>query len=170
MNTRFQKTSASDEWYTPKEIIQALGVFDLDPCAPMKPLWRTASRMVNKKEDGLKTDWGGVRVWCNPPYSQPLLTQFCEKMVANNNGIMLLFSRTGNKLFQELLFPHCDAVLFLRNRVHFYLPDGTRGGAPGCDSLLIAFGEENVQALRNCHQEGYLFINSTQSGKITKNH
>ena len=59
MNTAFQRTAASDEWYTPKEIIDSLGVFELDPCAPMKPLWKTAERMVNKEEDGLKIAWGG---------------------------------------------------------------------------------------------------------------
>ena len=59
MDTSFQKTAANDEWYTPREIIEALGPFDLDPCAPMKPLWRTAARMVNKEQDGLKNSWGG---------------------------------------------------------------------------------------------------------------
>lgn len=35
MNTTFERSSNStDEWYTPKEIIDALGEFDLDPCAP----------------------------------------------------------------------------------------------------------------------------------------
>lgn len=43
MNTSFEKSkNSTDEWYTPKEIIDALGEFDLDPCAPMRPLWRTA--------------------------------------------------------------------------------------------------------------------------------
>lgn len=43
MNTTFERSSNStDEWYTPKEIIDALGEFDLDPCAPMHPLWPTA--------------------------------------------------------------------------------------------------------------------------------
>lgn len=43
MNTSFEKSkNSTDEWYTPKEIIDALGKFDLDPCAPMRPLWRTA--------------------------------------------------------------------------------------------------------------------------------
>ena len=32
MNTRFERTEkASDEWYTPKEVLEALGKFDLDP-------------------------------------------------------------------------------------------------------------------------------------------
>jgi len=36
MNTTFERSSNStDEWYTPKEIIDALGEFDLDPCAPL---------------------------------------------------------------------------------------------------------------------------------------
>ena len=38
MNTRFEKSvHSSDEWYTPKEILEALGKFDLDPCAPVRP-------------------------------------------------------------------------------------------------------------------------------------
>lgn len=35
MNTTFERTkNSTDEWYTPKEIIDALGIFDTDPCAP----------------------------------------------------------------------------------------------------------------------------------------
>lgn len=53
MNTSFEKSkNSTDEWYTPKEIIDALGEFDLDPCAPMRPLWRTARVMYNKEQDG----------------------------------------------------------------------------------------------------------------------
>ena len=154
MDTSFQRTTASDEWFTPKELIDALGEFDLDPCAPMKPLWPTAKVMYNKADDGLSYIWGGVRVWLNPPYSQPLFTQFCERFVENGNGILLTFARTDNKVFQELLLPNCDAALFLRHRVKFYLPDGTRGGSPGCGSVLFAFGQENADALLNSGLEG----------------
>lgn len=59
MNTSFEKSkNSTDEWYTPKEIIDALGEFDLDPCAPMRPLWRTARVMYNKEQDGLKQKMG----------------------------------------------------------------------------------------------------------------
>ena len=35
MNTQLEKSvRSSDEWYTPKEILDALGKFDLDPCNP----------------------------------------------------------------------------------------------------------------------------------------
>lgn len=54
MNTSFEKSkNSTDEWYTPKEIIDALGEFDLDPCAPMRPLWRTARVMYNKEQKSM---------------------------------------------------------------------------------------------------------------------
>ena len=60
MNTTFERSSNStDEWYTPREIIEALGEFDLDPCAPMHPLWPTAKIMYNKQDNGLIQNWGG---------------------------------------------------------------------------------------------------------------
>lgn len=79
MNTSFEKSrNTTDEWYTPKEIIESLGEFDLDPCSPVKPLWQTAKVMYNKHDDGLKQKWEG-RVWLNPPYSRPLIELFCKK-------------------------------------------------------------------------------------------
>lgn len=51
MNTSFEKSkNSTDEWYTPKEIIDALGEFDLDPCAPMRPQSdRTLDQMYGKR-------------------------------------------------------------------------------------------------------------------------
>lgn len=47
---------------TPREIIEALGEFDLDPCAPMHPLWPTAKIMYNKQDNGLIQNWGGANL------------------------------------------------------------------------------------------------------------
>lgn len=81
MNTSFERSeNTTDEWYTPIEIIQSFGEFDLDPCAPMNPLWKTAKKMYNKEDDGLKQDWEG-RVWLNPPYSRPLIELVLGKKI-----------------------------------------------------------------------------------------
>lgn len=46
---------SSDEWYTPKWVIEELGPFDLDPCAPITPPMRlrhsltTNSRTVSNR-------------------------------------------------------------------------------------------------------------------------
>ena len=58
-----------DEWLTPPAIIQALGEFDLDPCAPSdaRRPWDTAQRHFCVEQNGLAQEWNG-RVWLNPPY------------------------------------------------------------------------------------------------------
>lgn len=104
MNTSFEIKAASDEWYTPRELVDSLGEFDLDPCAPVKRLWDTAKKHFTKEDDGLSKDWEGKRVWLNPPYSKPLIDLFVKKMAENNNGIALLYNRCDNVMFQEVIF------------------------------------------------------------------
>lgn len=63
MNTSFERSAnASDEWYTPREIIEALGEFDLDPCAPMHPLWPTAKNHVQQAGQWSYTKLGGANL------------------------------------------------------------------------------------------------------------
>ncbi len=78
MNTSFQQSkNRTDEWYTPPEIIRALGEFDLDPCAPNEVFY-TAKRCFTKEMDGLSCQWHG-RVFCNPPYTHSLILPFLRK-------------------------------------------------------------------------------------------
>ena len=57
MNTSFQKTTASDEWATPWEIVNDLGEFDMDVCAT--PENAKANHFYTIDNDGLKQNWGG---------------------------------------------------------------------------------------------------------------
>lgn len=158
MNTTFEKTKDStDEWYTPIELINSLGEFDLDPCAPINPLWQTARTMYNKYDDGLSKEWFG-RIWLNPPYSRPLIEQFVRKMADHGNGIALLFNRCDSKMFQDVIFEKATAMKFLRKRIRFYRQDGTRGESPGCGSILIAFGQDNAKILNECDIQGKFVV------------
>lgn len=76
-------------------------------------------------------------------------------MVDHNNGILLLFARLDNKLFQEIILPRATAILFMRHRVRFYREDGTQGGSPGIGSVLIAFGSKNAEILRRSGIAGF---------------
>lgn len=91
---------------------------------------------------------GGGRIWLNPPYSRPLIEQFVKRLAEHGNGIALLFNRCDSKMFQDVIFKKATAMKFLRNRIRFFRPDGTRGDSPGCGSVLIAFGRENAEILR----------------------
>lgn len=160
MDTTFERVKdTTDEWYTPKEIIDALGEFDLDPCAPVVPLWNTAKVMYNKNDDGLKQEWLG-RVWLNPPYTRPLIEQFVKRMTEHGDGIALLFNRCDSKMFQDIIFENATAIKFLRGRIKFYRSNGEQGGTPGCGSVLVAFGEDNAKILENCGIKGkYVRLN-----------
>lgn len=153
MNTSFQKTKHStDEWYTPPEIIHALGEFDLDPCAP-KDNFHTAKRCFTKEMDGLIQPWAG-RIWLNPPYSRPLIVDFLRKMTEHGNGIALLFDRMDSGLWHDVIFPTADAMLVMRGRVRFLKQDGTQGSAGGCGSVFVAWGKENALRLSQCGIDG----------------
>ena len=153
MNASFLRIKATDEWYTPLELIQALGEFDLYPCAPISPLWQTARVMYNKNDDGVTKEWHG-RVWLNPPYTQPFLKQFVQRMANHNNGIALLYNLRGNTMFHDIIIPTATAMKFLRKCIRFYRPDGTQGGCSGCGSVLISWGEDNARVIQSCKLEG----------------
>lgn len=150
----------TDEWYTPPEIIKSLGEFDLDPCSPIVRPWDTAKQHYNKEQDGLILPWFG-RVWVNPPYGS-LMYKWIEKLSIHSDGIALIFARTETVAFQRYVFEIADSILFIKNRLHFYNQDGVRAkfnaGAP---SVLIAYGERNVDALAYSGIEGkHVLINS----------
>jgi DNA N-6-adenine-methyltransferase (Dam) len=77
--------TADNEWFTPIEYVDrvrdVLGEIDLDPAshALAQKIIR-AARFFTREDDGLTKDWSG-RVWLNPPYAQPLIGQFVDKLV-----------------------------------------------------------------------------------------
>lgn len=75
-------------------------------------------------------------------------------MSEHNNGIALLFNRCDNTMFHDIIFKTATAMKFLRKRIRFYRPDGTMGRSPGCGSVLVAWGEDNAETLRNCKLAG----------------
>ena len=164
MDTRQQRNKpvSSDEWYTPKWIIDTLGPFDLDPCSPAVRPFDAATVHWTKEQDGLRMPWGkteDVRVWLNPPYSRPLIEQFVRKMADHNNDIALLVNRQDNVMWQEVIFPTAASMIFMRHRVKFITPDG-KTGQPFFGSCLVVWGEQNDIILRNCGIEGkYVRLN-----------
>jgi len=134
-------------WLTPPGIIDALGPFDLDPCAAPSPRpWPTASRHIELPEDGLAADWSG-RVWCNPPFGYHTKA-WLRRMAEHQNGIALAFARTDTAMFHESVFPRAHGALFVAGRPSFHYPDGTKAkGNSGGPIVLIAYGKTNEDAL-----------------------
>lgn len=137
-----------DEWLTPPEIIQTLGPFDLDPCAPINRPWSTATNHYTVLDNGLQQPWEG-RVWLNPPYGREA-AEWLHKLGEHGNGIALIFARTETEMFFEHVWTKADALLFFKGRLHFHHVTGERAKAnAGAPSVLVAYGIDNIRAL-NC--------------------
>ncbi len=142
-----------DEWLTPPGIIEALGPFDLDPCAPVNRPWNTAAKHYTILDDGLSKPWEG-RVWCNPPYGLEA-DRWLARMADHNNGIALIFARTETEMFFERVWKRADAVLFLRGRLYFHHVNGDRAKAnAGAPSVLVAYGAGFAAVLDGCNLLG----------------
>ena len=144
-----------DEWLTPPELIKALGCFDLDPCAPSpesRP-WDTANWHLSKEDDGLSYGWNG-RVWCNPPYGKEAAL-WLAKLADHGNGVALIFARTETAMFVEQVWGKATALLFIYGRLHFHHVDGSRASHnSGAPSVLVAYGVNNANNLRECRIPG----------------
>jgi hypothetical protein len=143
----------NDEWLTPPHILDALGTFDLDPCAPIISPWETANNKFTIEDDGLKQKWYG-RVWCNPPYGLQA-AEWLNKLAEHGNGIALIFARTETRMFFDHVWNKADAVLFIEGRLFFHYVTGEKAPAnAGAPSVLVAYGKENVEILKNCGLRG----------------
>ena len=147
----------TNEWVTPRNITESLGKFDLDPCSMKDQPWYHAKNHYTVEDNGLEKPWKG-RVWLNPPYG-PDAAHWLDKLAEHGNGIALIFARTETKMF----FDHCwkaSGLLFLKGRLYFHYPDGKKAAAnSGGPSVLIAYGENNVQAMKDSGLEGALVTN-----------
>lgn len=142
-------------WLTPPYVIDALGPFDLDPCAAPEPRpWSTAHTHWTRVDGSLNRPWFG-RVFLNPPYGpKAQIAPWMRRMAEHGCGTALIFARTETALFFETVWDQATAVLFLKGRLRFHradgcLPHGNPGrGTAGAPSILIAYGSDDAERLR----------------------
>lgn len=164
-NHRAQGTG-DNEWYTPAEHIEAaravMGDIDLDPASSaLANETVRAARFFDIEADGLAQEWGG-RVWMNPPYAQPWIMRFCEKLTEEAaagrviEAIALTHNYTDTGWF-HLLAGKADAVCFTRGRISFLDPNGKRA-APTQGQAFTYIGPNVPEFVRQFRRFGLVMV------------
>ena len=133
-------SSERDDWETPRELfdrIDAIWHFTVD--AASSDSNALCERHFTAESDGLSQDWGGERVWCNPPYGRGIKDWirkgFEESRKPGTVVVMLVPARTDTAWYHDYV-SQADEVAYLRGRLKF---SGAESNAP-FPSMLVRFG------------------------------
>lgn len=132
-------SSANEVWETPQDFFDKLNEefhFDLDPCA--LPENAKCETFFTPEDNGLIQDWGGHKVFCNPPYGRSLKTWvrkcYLEGKKPNTIVVMLIPARTDTSFFHDYIYHHAE-IRFVRGRLKF---GGCENSAP-FPSMVVIF-------------------------------
>jgi DNA N-6-adenine-methyltransferase (Dam) len=149
-----QSVGATDEWFTPPHVFEALGCeFDLDVASPGQQLtpWIPAKRFITCHS--LAAPWSGS-VWMNPPFGpRNGIVPWLEKFFQHGNGIALVPDRTSAPWWQQFA-PRAELILFVAPKIKFLAPDGIPGASPAQGTSLLAVGQQGCAALRRAAANG----------------
>lgn len=160
------------EWYTPVEYIEAarlvMGSIDTDPASSeLANKTVKATQFFTQNNTGLLQRWCG-NVWMNPPYSQPLITQFTNLLVEKylskeiNQACVLVNNATETNFYQNMMRT-CSVICFIKGRVKFIDVNGKESGAPLQGQTILYFGN-NRELFSKVFSEYGVLLYATQEG------
>jgi ParB family chromosome partitioning protein len=162
--------SGEYEWYTPNEYVEyarnVMERIDLDPATSVKANETIkAEQIFTKEDDGLLQEWSG-NVWLNPPYSQPLISEFSDKLINElpniDQACVLVNNATETVWFQNML-SRCDAVCFLKGRIKYLDENGDASNSPLQGQTIIYFGKNHDDFINKFNELGICLIRKNQT-------
>lgn len=153
--------AGDNEWYTPADYIKAakavMGDVDLDPASSdVANSVVGAYKFYTEADNGLTKPWSG-RVWMNPPYAQPLIAQFAERLVESftagdvTEACVLVNNASETAWCSGLLTP-ASAICFPRGRIKFWHP--RKESAPLQGQFIIYLGPRPAEFRAEFRQFG----------------
>jgi hypothetical protein len=164
INTHVGHNSGENEWYTPLKIIElarlTMGSIDLDPASCERANQTVkAQKIYTEQDSGLLQPWSG-NVWMNPPYGQPLISQFSDKLIQELPNIcqacVLVNNATETEWLQNMM-RNCSAVCFIKSRVKFIDKNGNASGSPLQGQVILYYGSNFDNFYYNFNSLGICF-------------
>lgn len=160
--------TGENEWYTPEEHIiaarEVMGSIDCDPASSsIANATVKAKKFYTQEDNGLDQKWAD-NVWLNPPYAQPLISEFSEKLISKfqagevKQAIVLVNNATETNWFQNMLVKS-TAVCFIKGRVKFIDTEGNPGGSPLQGQAILYFGKNDKKFYEAYNQFGIILWN-----------
>ena len=140
-------SSASVEWYTPSQYMEAarevMGGIDLDPASCARANETVcAGHYFSKEDDGLQQEWSG-RVFLNPPYGglcpsfiRKLIEQFQARRVQQE--IVLVNAHTTDTSWFGLLWNY--TLCFTDHRIDFCAGTGAKSTSSTHGNVFVYMG------------------------------
>lgn len=137
-------SSKKQDWSTPQELFVKLNDefhFTMDPCAD--DLNHKCEKYYTKDQDGLKQNWAGEKVFCNPPYGREIGKWVKKCYDETNTGdcqlaVMLIPARTDTRWFHDYIYNHnADEIRFIKGRLRF---GGSNTDAPFPSMIVVFWG------------------------------
>lgn len=149
-----QCVGATDEWYTPPHVFEALGcTFDVDVATPFDRTHVSVPTTHWIFQESLTLPWRGF-VWMNPPFGgRNGIVPWLQKFFDHGDGIALAPDRTSAPWWQQYA-RRADSVLFVAPKLKFIGADGKPGKSPAQGTCLMAAGERAVDALNLAQSRG----------------
>jgi len=142
-----QCVGATDEWYTPPHVFNALGCsFDMDVASPGKSVtpWIPAEKFFIER--GLEREWWGF-AWMNAPFGgRNGLVPWLKKFFTHGNGIALTPDRTSAPWWQQFA-RRADLILFVAPKIKFIGANGKPGSSPAQGTCLMGIGPRAIEPL-----------------------
>ena len=133
-------SSKTDLWETPQSFYDEHDKefqFTLDPCAT--PENAKCEMFFTKEMNGLTQNWGGNRVFCNPPYGKEIgkwVKKAYEESKKNDTTVVMLIpARTDTAYFHDYIYHKAKEIRFVKGRLKF----GQSKNAAPFPSMVVVF-------------------------------
>lgn len=152
-----QGDATTDEWYSPKWLVQSLPPVWLDPCHDPRSNVRPAHALTIA-DDGLATPWASVEpslckvaiCFANPPYSNGAAwVAKCrrESWVLPLPVVALVKAWVGEPYWAANVWGRARWVMLLFGRIRFDTPEGPATDSASFNSALICWSQDEAKAM-----------------------